>query len=151
MSTGSSRGFTLIEIMIVVAIVALLAALAVPAYQRYVIRARITEGVLAAGAAKAPVTEYFSRFGTFPPGGDNEAAGIESDHPSPYIVSVDWHPEQRIEIEFDEAALGISGQVELGLAPVVVNNVIRWQCGQDGNTTPENIKYVPANCRETIW
>jgi type IV pilus assembly protein PilA len=141
----------LIELMIVVAIIGILASLAIPAYLQYTVRARITEGVLAASAAKIPIAEYFAMLGELPPGGDNEAAGINENHSSPYIASVDWHEGQRIEIEFDEDALGITGQVEIGLAPQIVNNVIRWQCGQDSNTSDENLKYVPTNCRERLW
>jgi type IV pilus assembly protein PilA len=69
------QGFTLIELMIVVAIIGILAAIAIPAYQDYTIRAQVSEGLNLAAGAKAAVTEYFQDQGAFPT--DNIEAGIE--------------------------------------------------------------------------
>ncbi len=68
------QGFTLIELMIVVAIIGILAAIAIPAYQDYTIRAQVSEGLNLAGGAKAAVSEYTMDTGTFPT--DNTVAGI---------------------------------------------------------------------------
>lgn len=68
------KGFTLIELMIVVAIIGILAAIAIPAYQDYTIRAQVTEGVNLMAGAKAAVTEVFNDAGTFP--ATNAAAGL---------------------------------------------------------------------------
>ena len=70
------QGFTLIELMIVVAIIGILAAIAIPAYQDYTIRAQVSEGLNLSGAAKAAVTEYFQDQGAFP--GTNNLAGLEA-------------------------------------------------------------------------
>jgi len=70
------QGFTLIELMIVVAIIGILAAIAIPAYQDYTIRAQVSEGLNLSGAAKAAVTEYFQDQGTFP--NSNNLAGLEA-------------------------------------------------------------------------
>ena len=70
------QGFTLIELMIVVAIIGILAAIAIPAYQDYTIRAQVSEGLNLSGAAKAAVTEYFQDQGAFP--ADNATAGFEA-------------------------------------------------------------------------
>ena len=68
------QGFTLIELMIVVAIIGILAAIAIPAYQDYTIRAQVSEGLNLSGGAKAAVTEYFQDQGAFP--ADNTVAGL---------------------------------------------------------------------------
>lgn len=69
-------GFTLIELMIVVAIIGILAAIAIPAYQDYTIRAQVSEGLSLSSAAKATVSEYYTQRGTFPT--DNADAGLEA-------------------------------------------------------------------------
>jgi type IV pilus assembly protein PilA len=70
------QGFTLIELMIVVAIIGILAAIAIPAYQDYTIRAQVSEGLNLSGGAKAAVTEYYQDQGTFPT--SNAEAGLEA-------------------------------------------------------------------------
>jgi type IV pilus assembly protein PilA len=142
-----AAGFTLIELMITIAIIGILASVAIPAYQTYVIRSRVSNAVIAASAAKVAVAEYFFATGELPPGGDNDAAGFDDAYDSPYIESVDWHSEQRIEVEFNEAALGITSQLELGLDPQPSASGLLWRCAQDGNVSDENLKYLPANCR----
>lgn len=69
-------GFTLVELMIVVATIGILAAIAIPAYQNYTIRAQVSEGLSLSNAAKASVSEYYTDRGTFP--ADNAEAGLEA-------------------------------------------------------------------------
>ncbi|MDE1979246.1 MAG: pilin [Betaproteobacteria bacterium] len=82
------QGFTLIELMIVVAIIGILAAIAIPAYQDYTIRAQVTEGLSLADGAKTAVAEYFTNSGKFP--ADNSAAGVAApgDIKGNYVSSV---------------------------------------------------------------
>lgn len=145
-----AAGFTLIELMIVIAIVAILVSLAVPAYRDYTIRAKVTEGIAATAPAKVAVSEYFTVNGELPPGGDNDVAGFGQASSSVYVESVDWHADQRIEIEFNEAALGVSSQLEVGLDPEIVNGSLRWRCAQDANVSDENLRYLPSSCRNRI-
>ena len=78
------KGFTLIELMIVVAIIGILAAIAIPAYQDYTIRAQASEGLAMASATKAAVAEYYADKGTWP--ADDGAAGGTGDWAGPISV-----------------------------------------------------------------
>ena len=72
------QGFTLIELMIVVAIIGVLAAIAIPAYQDYTIRAQVSEGLTLASGAKVAVEDYYAQHGDWP--NNNAAAGVEDQH-----------------------------------------------------------------------
>ena len=145
-------GFTLIELMSVVGIVGILASVALPAFMDYSVRAKVTEGIIQMGAAKSSVAEYYQTRGVLPPGGDNNAAGITQLVNTPDVDSVDWHDDQRIEIEFNEVALGINGQLELQLDPEInADGVMTWRCGHDTNTSETNLKYSPLECRSRYW
>ena len=76
MHSKIQRGFTLIELMIVVAIIGILAAIAIPAYQNYTMRAQVTEGLSLAGGAKNAIWDYYAQHGVFP--ASNQSAGLVS-------------------------------------------------------------------------
>ena len=155
------KGFTLIELMIVVAIIGILAAIAIPAYQDYTIRAQVTEGLNLAGAVKASVAETFSQTGLWP--ANNTAAGVGNANQvsGKYVTSVSVQ-NGGITISYGlQANNSINGQ-SLGLAPATsANNDVIWICGPKAlptgaaavsgavATTSAGMlpKYLPQTCR----
>src|SRR5580698_9766883 len=73
------KGFTLIELMIVIAIIGILAAIAIPAYQNYTIRSQVTEGLSLADGWKTSISEYYAQNGSFPSNSTTTAAGVAGD------------------------------------------------------------------------
>jgi len=140
-----SAGFTLIEIMIAVAIVAILAAIALPAYQRYTIRASASESLTLAGSAKNMVTEcqatgmamadMNSGTAPFPPGTD-----ITTD-----LVAGVFVAQGVVRIRYAATApAGLAGQ-DLVLTPTFGQGKTEWRCSF---TDASGYVYVPANCRQ---
>jgi type IV pilus assembly protein PilA len=136
------QGFTLIELMIVVAIVGILAAIALPAYQDYTIRSRVSEALAAAGACKTQISEYVASRGTVP--ADLAASGC-SDTASKYA---DAPAITNGVITMTTAAateLGAAAGKTFTLTPVPADGtpITEWVCAI--GTIPA--KYVPASCR----
>jgi len=130
-------GFTLIELMIVVAIIGILAAIAVPAYQDYTIRAKVSEGLNLASAAKASVADYYVSQGSFPT--SNAAAGLSGTITSQYVKSVEVNSTGEITVTFKAPV----NDKTIIFTPTASNGTISWSCtGGDLEA-----KYRPANCR----
>lgn len=157
-----AKGFTLIELMIVVAIIGILASLALSAYQTYTVRAQVSEGVNMAAGAKAPVVEAYSNDGVAPAG--RVEAGMTAaptDTRGGYVTQVDI-VNGRIDITFGgpRAHSDIVGDT-LSLTPYESSgNSIAWQCGfspppagnllngGDPHQAPTlDPRYLPAVCR----
>ena len=137
------KGFTLIELMIVVAIIGILAAIALPAYQDYTARAQMSEALVLADGQKTAVTEYYSDKGVFP--ANNASAGISaaSDIHGKYVAQVAVAAGGVITstMKSTGVAAGIQSGT-LALTPTAGSGSVSWAC-----TSGVDAKYKPAACR----
>ena len=149
------KGFTLIELMIVVAIIGILAAVALPAYQDYTVRAKVTEGLSMAGSAKTAISENAAN------GATNLSGGWTAPNSTANVMSLSVNGTGEILITYTAAATGLTlnlnpfdGANPLTAGSVPTGGSINWHCKSAGSTAATlgtagtmSGKYVPANCR----
>jgi len=155
------KGFTLIELMIVVAIIGILAAIAIPAYQDYTIRAQVSEGMTLAAAAKTAITETFQSTGVAP--ANRSASGMTgaaTDTAGKYVSGVEVTSGVII-VTFGNDANANVTNTTLRFTPYISgDNSVNWRCGAAAAPTGTNIMtnvtfanstidsaYLPASCR----
>lgn len=148
----SLRGFTLIELMITIAIVAILLALAVPAYTDYSIRSKLAECINNATVAKVAISEYRQSLGSWPP--SLSEAGLDAGGISHYCSSFTNYQSSSgaFTIDINEAAVDLSLTAD-ALMPVMTptettSSIIDWSCSK-GTTSAADVKYLPSTCRDS--
>jgi len=137
------QGFTLIELMIVVAIIGILASVAISAYQDYTIRAQVSEGLTLSSGAKAALNEYFMDRGVWPT--DNAEAGLADQHDivGNYTEHVDVNA-NIIEIKYGYDAHTAIFDQKILLTALDNDGSISWSCASAGVIQS---KHLPAACR----
>jgi type IV pilus assembly protein PilA len=141
------KGFTLIELMIVVAIIGILAAIALPAYQDYTVRSKVTDGLNLSAAAKLAVAETYASNGAWP--ATNAAAGVAAANTiiSKYTQSVTIGANGVVSVQFTNAMGGnpsMNGMI-VTLTPADNGGSISWTCAIGAQTA--YYKYMPGECR----
>ncbi|HEZ5554100.1 TPA: pilin [Neisseria meningitidis] len=159
------KGFTLIELMIVIAIVGILAAVALPAYQDYTARAQVSEAILLAEGQKSAVTEYYLNHGEWPGGNSSAGVASASDIKGKYVQSVEV---KNGVVTATMASSNVNKEIKgkkLSLWAKRQNGSVKWFCGQPvtrnnakanaddvaktGTDSEKiNTKHLPSTCRD---
>ncbi|HEZ0676324.1 TPA: pilin [Neisseria meningitidis] len=160
------KGFTLIELMIVIAIVGILAAVALPAYQDYTARAQVSEAILLAEGQKSAVTEYYLNHGIWPANNSSAGVATSANIKGKYVEKVEV---AKGVITATMLSTGVNNEIKgkkLSLWAKRQNGSVKWFCGQPvkrdgtagtnndevkaatGTTANIDTKHLPSTCRD---
>ncbi|HFC7998896.1 TPA: pilin [Neisseria meningitidis] len=160
------KGFTLIELMIVIAIVGILAAVALPAYQDYTARAQVSEAILLAEGQKSAVTEYYLNHGEWPANNSSAGVATSADIKGKYVEKVEV---KNGVVTAEMKSSGVNKEIQgkkLSLWAKRQNGSVKWFCGQpvtrdkakatnddvtaasDKGNNGINTKHLPSTCRD---
>ena len=139
------QGFTLIELMIVVAIIGILAAIAIPAYQDYTIRSQVSEGMTLGSGMKTAISEFFQQNGHFPT--TNTSAGLASAGSivGQYVTGVTTNGGLITATYGNKANSKVATQT-LSISAITHTGSIEWAC-KAGASNGVDPKYLPSSCR----
>ena len=148
---NAQKGFTLIELMIVVAIIGILAAIAIPAYQNYTKRAQVSEGLSLAGGAKTAVAEFYSSNNRLPNSNTSAGLAAKTDIKGNAVTQVAVGGDGAggaagiIEVTFNNK-IDAAANKTLLLSPITSVGGVNWRC-KAGGASAIDTKFVPTNCR----
>jgi type IV pilus assembly protein PilA len=154
--TKKNKGFTLIELMIVVAIIGILAAVAIPAYQTYIARGQVSEAMSLTSGTKSPIAEFYADKGKYPA----QLASVTNISAGKYVSSVAisfgaGSPSGILRVTATMKATGLNPNIASGTFSIATDDGGRtWDCGEVGNAADgtnlggaNEIIYIPGACK----